>query len=230
MDDKNISVPIKLTEEDINGLIKLLEPFSENEISHKPKPTKAQTEEVKRDFRKGARCNLCGGWHHPQVVHLSYVGHAATTKRLLQADPVWNWDFLCTDDRGMPIYDSNGGLWITLTIRGITRKGYGDAEGKTGTNAIKEIIGDGIRNAAMRFGVALEHWHKGEFDKITETVEPKVENDFYPEDQFISSFESWKAQIESGKKTAEQILDFLYRRGIKLTELQILTIKNVKAL
>ena len=67
----------------------------------------------------------------------------------------------------MPAYDEIGGLWIKLTVRGVTRLGYGDANGKTGSNAIKEIIGDAIRNAAMRFGAALELWHKGE---LTSTI------------------------------------------------------------
>ncbi len=58
--------------------------------------------------------------------------------------------------------DRNGGLWIRLTVLGVTRLGYGDAEGKTGGNAIKEAIGDALRNAAMRFGAALDLWHKGD--------------------------------------------------------------------
>jgi hypothetical protein len=38
--------------------------------------------------------------------------------------------------------------------------GYGDAAGKKGPNAVKEAIGDAIRNAAMRRGVALDLWAK----------------------------------------------------------------------
>jgi hypothetical protein len=44
----------------------------------------------------------------------------------------------------------------------VTRLGYGDSQGKTGGNAIKEAIGDALRNAGMRFGAALDLWHKGE--------------------------------------------------------------------
>jgi hypothetical protein len=43
----------------------------------------------------------------------------------------------------------------------VSRLGYGDAQGKTGPNATKERIGDALRNAAMRFGAALDLWHKG---------------------------------------------------------------------
>jgi hypothetical protein len=144
------------------GLIKLREPFPDNQIGKLPKPTKAQTDEVKADFKKGIRCTICGGWHHPQVVHLDYVGHAAITDRLLDVDPAWSWEPLALTSDGLPATDKIGGLWIKLSILGVTRLGYGDASGKSGGDAIKELIGDALRNAAMRFGCALDLWHKGD--------------------------------------------------------------------
>ena len=66
------------------------------------------------------------------------------------------------NEDGSPSLDKDGGMWIKLTVCGITRLGYGDAESKTGPNATKERIGDALRNAAMRFGAALDLWHKGE--------------------------------------------------------------------
>jgi len=144
------------------GLELLREPFAKQHISKLPKPTKQQTEEVKRDFKKGIRCELCGGWHHPNVVHLDYVGHAALTDRLLEADPLWNWEPLKISNEGVPVVDGDGGMWIKLTVCGVTRLGYGDSQGKVGGNATKERIGDALRNAAMRFGAALDLWHKGD--------------------------------------------------------------------
>lgn len=144
----------------VEKLKKLREPFPKEEISKLPKPTKRQTEELKADIRKGIRCKECGGWHHKDVIHLDYVGHAAVTNRLLSVDPAWSYDFMCKDAAGMPVFDKFGGLWIELTVCGVTRKGYGCAEGKNGPDAIKEIIGDALRNASMRFGVALELWAK----------------------------------------------------------------------
>ena len=133
------------------GLAKLREPFPAHQISVFPK-------------NAGQRAGL------------SYVGHAALTDRLLDADPLWAWEPLSVDDRGLPVLDDDGGMWIRLTVCGVTRLGYGDAQGKTGGNAMKERIGDALRNAAMRFGAALDLWHKGdlhieevvETDKITE--------------------------------------------------------------
>jgi len=141
--------------------INMRTPFPANQISKLPKPTKQQTEEVKRDFTKGVRCTVCGGWHHPKVVHLDYVGHAALTARLLDVDPNWNWEPFAVDENGLPAIDNDGGLWIRLTVLGVTRIGYGDAQGKTGGDAMKERIGDALRNAGMRFGAALDLWHKG---------------------------------------------------------------------
>lgn len=144
------------------GLDLLRVPFPAHHISKLPKPTKAQTDEVRNDYKKGERCTVCGGWHHPKVVHLDYVGHAALTDRLLDADHGWSWEPLSIGSDGLPVIDESGGLWIRLTVCGVTRLGYGDAQGKTGGDAMKERIGDALRNAAMRFGAALDLWHKGD--------------------------------------------------------------------
>ena len=88
-----------------------------------------------------------------------YAGHAAVTDRLLEVDPEWTWKFL---GDGTPVFDDVGGIWIELTACGVTRIGYGFPERLKGGNAIKEAIGDAIRNAAMRFGVGLEFWFKGD--------------------------------------------------------------------
>lgn len=162
---------MELTEKQIEALQKLRVPFEANQISQLPKPTKQQTDDVKQDFKKGIRCPICGAWHHKDVVHLSYAGHAAITHRLLDVDPAWTWEPLAYDANGLPLVDKDGGLWMKLTVCGMTRIGYGDAEGKTGPNATKERIGDALRNAGMRFGMALELWHKGVLEMEPERFE-----------------------------------------------------------
>ncbi len=152
-----------MTDTAATGLAKLREPFPDNLISKLPKPTKQQTKAVQDDFKAGVRCKDCGGWHHPQVVHLDYVGHAALTHRLLDVDPEWSWEPMALRD-GLPAFDGSGGLWIRLTVLGVSRLGYGHAADKgndPGTRE-KEVIGDALRNAAMRFGAALDLWHKGD--------------------------------------------------------------------
>lgn len=147
-----------------NNLLNLIRPFEDHHISKLPKPTKAQTDAVKADFKAGIRCKECGGWHHKDVVHLDYVGHAALTFRLLETDLNWNWEPLAFDADGFPKLDNRGGLWIKLTVLGVSRMGYGSAPGKNQSepDTLKELIGDALRNAAMRFGCALDLWHKGD--------------------------------------------------------------------
>lgn len=153
-----------MSELNIEALAKLRAPFPANQISKLPKETKAQREEREKDRSKGVSCNICGGWHHKNTIHLDYVGHAALTDRLLDVDPQWSWEPVAFRD-GLPAFDQTGGLWIKLTICGVTRLGYGHAAGKPNMDPgarEKEVIGDALRNAAMRFGAALDLWHKGD--------------------------------------------------------------------
>lgn len=136
------------------GLAKMRQPFPPNQVSKMCRSTK-------KDNPKGS-CPKCKGWHGLPAIQLDYVGHAALTDRLLDADPSWYWEPASFGPDGYPVIDGNGGMWIKLTVCGVTRYGYGDAQGKVGGDAMKERIGDALRNAAMRFGAALDLWHKGD--------------------------------------------------------------------
>lgn len=103
-------------------------------------------------------------------VMLDYVGHAATTDRLLQVDPEWSWEPFALDAQGLPAIDQAGNLWIKLTVCGVTRPGVGD--GRT----MKERIGDAIRNAAMRFGVAIDLWAKEDLHAADNPEHPTVQD------------------------------------------------------
>ncbi len=147
-------------DERLKRLAKLREPFAENQINVLPKP---YSKDSPKEF-----CRICNSKHGMPAAHLDYVGHAALTDRLLEVDPEWTWEPLALDEQGLPRFDRNGGLWIRLTICGVTRLGYGDTGGKQGANAIKEAIGDALRNGGMRFGAALDLWHKGELHEAKE--------------------------------------------------------------
>ena len=121
---------------DMEQLKKLREPFPKEQIGKLPK----------------------GG------IQLDFVGHGFITQRLLDVDPLWNWEPVAFDEHGLPLLDEFGGLWIKLTVCGVTRLGYGDAGGRKGPDAIKVAIGDALRNAGMRFGLALDLWCKGDPD------------------------------------------------------------------
>ncbi len=192
------------------GLALLRQPFPPNQISKLPKPKS-------KDAPKG-HCNECGGWHGLPAVHLDYVGHAALTDRLLDADPAWAWEPLAMTPDGLPVMDPFGGMWIKLTVCGVTRLGYGDAAGKEGTNAIKEVIGDALRNAAMRFGAALDLWHKGDLhareteDESQEVpaappMPPAAIADWISSLDACTTVEELTAQVKAGCDSAKKAQD-----------------------
>lgn len=214
----------------ISKLKQLSEPFAEEDCGYKPKPSKNMKAEIDSKRVSAMWCEKCSQFHHPKAIHLKYVGHAAVTKRLLDVDPLWNWEPVSVDQFGKPVLDDLGGLWIKLTILGITRLGYGDAEGKQGADAIKEIIGDAIRNGAMRFGVATDLWHKGEFQKkdAEEELEQGQEAIHYSDELFNQNFPEWERQIQVGGKKAGSIIAFLAKKGINLSDAQVMKINNVE--
>lgn len=93
-------------------------------------------------------------------LQLDYVSHAWVTDRLLKVDPEWSWEPVAFDESGLPKFDDNGGLWIKLTVCGVTRYGYGEPQGRDKFDAVKGSIGNAIRNSSMRFGIALDLWAK----------------------------------------------------------------------
>lgn len=137
--------------------VKLREPFPAGMIGKLPRVWCKACSENKQQRHcpqhEIKQCQVCRNKITEAHLHLDYVGHAATTDRLLQVDPEWTWEPLAVGPNGEPLF-VNGGLWIKLTVAGVTRIGFGD-----GSNP-KECIGDAIRNAAMRFGVALDLWAK----------------------------------------------------------------------
>lgn len=66
---------------------------------------------------------------------------------------------LVTDEQDRPV-----GMWIYLHVCGVRRPAYGSCLPGKG-EAIKELIGDAIRNGAMRFGVALSLWSSSHPEK-----------------------------------------------------------------
>ena len=132
--------------------VKLRKPFDKNEINQIPR----------KNNKTGA------------TVKLDYVGHAAVTDRLIEVDPSWSWEPMGRMPSGAPVIDVDEfnrpiGMWIYLTVCGVTRPGYGyvdqpakhpDKPLTEANESTKQIISDAIRNAAMRFGVALDLWRK----------------------------------------------------------------------
>lgn len=167
-------------QEQIEALRKLREPFPEQEIRFLARMWCKNCKDSRgrgcdnhpRRICRTCQQNLPGGH-----IDLRYVGHAEATNRLLNVDPFWDWEPLAPDANGLPQYDGNRGLWIRLTVCGMTRLGYGHAGDKSGGDAVKEIIGDAIRNAGMRFGMALDLWTTSDLEKLEtegQTPEPST--------------------------------------------------------
>lgn len=139
-------------------------------------------------------------------IELDFVGHANVNARLLDVDPEWTWEPCAWNEAGTPLTlvdGNNAVLWIRLTVCGVTRLGVGIVS----TNAFelqKQLISDALRNAAMRFGVALDLWSKEPLNAEAalppaEPVASKAQVDAFnqrvselEEDQ-RSEFVAWKA-------------------------------------
>lgn len=115
---------------------------------------------------KKQECRTCGAWVSTAHIHLDFIGHATVTDRLLTVDPEWTWEPVAWAADGGPMIRKDGPewtLWIRLTVGGVTRLGVGSVPAGA-FEAEKQLIGDALRNAAMRFGVALSLWSKSELE------------------------------------------------------------------
>lgn len=93
---------------------------------------------------------------------LDYVGHADLTRTLIEIDPEWDWEPLAYDDNGLPrviMTEKEWVLWGKLTLLGKTRICVGNCDADK-HDAEKELIGDLLRNGAMRFGIFGGLWSK----------------------------------------------------------------------
>lgn len=98
-------------------------------------------------------------------VQLSYMGHAEITLALLEIDPLWNWEPCAVDPlTGGPVIVPQGKrlvMWAKLTVLDKSVIGVGTCDDNKGEPE-KELIGDFLRNAAMRFGIATKLWSKAD--------------------------------------------------------------------
>ena len=140
-------------------------------------------------------------------IQLDYVSHAWVTDRLLEVDPTWTWKPLAFDVDGLPKFDGNGGLWIELTVCGVTRLGYGEPQGRDKFDQTKGAIGNALRNAAMRFGVALDLWAR-EVPSAAPKVETKPAPKAKPKAETKSDQNSDQTTVtDSNEQLAQAYID-----------------------
>ena len=184
-----------MTETSAVDLGELRKPFPPEYVGKLPRVTCPNCSRGSCGEHNKAKCGECGNYISTRHIHLDYVGHADVTIRLLDVDLEWSWAPKATDPdpellkaalatgdleivraviaNAPPKFetDRNGspvGLWINLTVGGVTRLGYGSCPSNQ-NDAEKVLIGDALRNAAMRFGIAVELWAKG--DRADPTAE-----------------------------------------------------------
>ena len=156
------------------------------------------------------KCAVCGSMISSEHIHLDFVGHADVTNRLLLADPNWTWAPLSSDENGFPrIGESPDGsqfiMWINLTVGGVTRPGIGSVS-KDVNDVIKELISDAIRNAAMRFGVALNLWSKGEY--LEDSVIAQHVEEVISQAGMLSVFENQMSEAAESDVSSNAAVDY----------------------
>jgi len=104
-------------------------------------------------------------------INLAYVSHADITKILIEIDPTWNWQPVAWDNGRPAIHVENGTatMWATLTLLGKSLLGVGSVRADK-QDLDKELIGDFLRNASMRFGIALSLWSKQDWSDNTTII------------------------------------------------------------
>ena len=104
-------------------------------------------------------------------IQLDYVSHAEITKILLTVDPHWRWVPIAWENGRPAVHVENGiaTMWGELTLLGQARLGVGSVRADK-ADLDKELVGDFLRNAAMRFGIALSLWSKQEWEDNQQQV------------------------------------------------------------
>jgi hypothetical protein len=132
-------------------------------------------------------------------INLAYVSHADITKILIEVDPNWNWQPVAWDNGRPAIHVENGTatMWATLTLLGKSLLGVGSVRADK-QDLDKELIGDFLRNASMRFGIALSLWSKQDWSDnttIVRTAEVKRSMQNHPAAQSVDDREITPAEV-----------------------------------
>lgn len=187
----------------------LRKPFHASQIGHKPQPwcrACSQNKQQKHcENHRVISCKICRQRVTEAHLDLDFVGHAAVTLRLLEVDPHWAMVFVphkLYDDLGLP-NPGQAGAWIVLRVLGKPQYGIGETEGTQleGGNAIKALVSDCIKNASMRFGVAIETWSKE--DLAAERSAEAEQRDEVNRELGGTTPNSGTQQEEPGEKTTE---------------------------
>jgi hypothetical protein len=214
----------------LETLGRLRAPFELESIGKLPKVTcsKCADKRVECERHKRQKCRTCKAYVSTEHIHIDFVGHAHVTERLLNVDPDWNWEPMAFTGNGLPQLDDKGGLWIRLTVAGVTRVGYGDG---SGPEAVKIAISDAIKNAAMRFGVALDLWKKEAPAPVSDTAQPPTPQPALTPEQRATELRKVIAAVgKKAGKTLDQIGGefFEWSQGKEISQASVAVLAEYK--
>lgn len=134
---------------------------------------------------------------------LDYMGHADVTLALLAIDPAFEYGWVEDQHNGTMAIEETKDLYVLngwLTLHGVTRKGVGTCE-KRKQEYHKELIGDLLRNCAMRFGVATSLWSRAE------AVEAAVESPatWEPPARVARAYDALKGLSDESKAKVKEL-------------------------
>lgn len=166
-DVKNVSGAVTVTERPDQSPITPYDALAAipKKWAHPPAETLGKLPKPYKSESPKGDCKECGKYHGLPAMHLDFMGHADLTMALIEIDPLWTWEPGAVDpETGGPMVTQQGKryvMWAKMTLLGKTLPGVGTCE-VTKPEPEKELIGDFLRNAAMRFGVATMLWSKAE--------------------------------------------------------------------
>jgi len=104
---------------------------------------------------------------------LDFVGHADICRILITIDPLWSWEPIEWDGGKPAMYIENDMLtmWGRLTVLGKSVIGVGTVKASA-IEASKQVVGDYLRNSAMRLGISLSLWTKSEWTDLDHNPAP----------------------------------------------------------
>lgn len=151
-------------------------------------------------------------------VQLSYMGHAEVTLALIDVDPQWTWEPVAFDPQtGGPAIEAHGKrlvMWGWLTVLGVRRLCVGTCEPNK-SDPEKELIGDLLRNGAMRFGIGTKLWSKATDADPAGSGGAGFKRGTSKPDPVIALWERVKATKDTPK--AKEIKDLAAANGKEIT-------------
>jgi hypothetical protein len=95
------------------------------------------------------------------------VSHSEITRILISVDAMWSWEPIEWINGRPAIHIENGmaTMWGFLYVHDKPMLGVGSVRADK-QELDKELVGDFLRNAAMRFGISLALWTKNEWEDL----------------------------------------------------------------